>query len=138
MRIRIEGRDLPGGASYVGLQVGKVVEQIHPADVPVAVWTAAANLVARPEEAPDLRGPAIHGKPGDRFLYLSWSRLVEGEPVMFRRAKLMLDSVDAATLKQAAAEGQALVARLGLTAKDGTPRCAAVRPPDITWTAEAD
>ena len=34
----------------------------------------------------------------------------------------------------AAAAGASLVADLGLTMADGTPVCAAVRPPAIRWT----
>jgi hypothetical protein len=48
---------------------------------------------------------------------------------MFRRAKLMLEHLDPTVL-----EGHTVEARLGLTDAKGHPRCAAVRPPDITWT----
>jgi len=46
----------------------------------------------------------------------------------------MLDSVDQETLRKAAA-GDGLVAALCLTAADGSPVCAAVRTPKITWSA---
>ena len=51
-----------------------------------------------------------------------------------RRAKLMLDAVPDHVLAAAAGRG-VLVGRLGLTDSDGGPRCAAVRPPVVTWSA---
>jgi hypothetical protein len=59
--------------------------------------------------------------PGDRFVYLSWWRDGEG---MFRRAKLMLDSLPSY-------EDQVLTVRLAM--RDGSPLCAAVRPPVLVW-----
>lgn len=138
MQIRVEGYALPGrfGARdvHVGIQVRQEVVQLVPADVPEAVWTTEASLITTPDGAYDLRGPGIHGKRGDRFLYLSWREVDHGMTRMFRRLKIMLDAVDDASLVEADQPGRALVARVGLTAKDGTPRCAAVRPPDITWS----
>ena len=46
-------------------------------------------------DGPDFRGPAVQGKRGERFLYLTWGDVgPDGEFEMFRRAKLMLDRVD--------------------------------------------
>ena len=53
---------------------------------------------------------------------------------MVRRAKLMLAAVDDATIEAAECNGRPLVGRLSLTGKDGTPVCAAVRPPAIAWS----
>jgi len=84
----------------------------------------------------DLRGPFVQGRKGDRFFYLSWGTVdAAGGFTMFRRAKLMLDDVDAGTIDDACAPGQVLVATLALTDGKGGPRCAAVRPPAISWTA---
>ena len=72
----------------------------------------------------------MHGRPGGRFLYLSWGGVgPDGHRAMFRRAKLMLDPDLLAT-----AAGATLTGALGLTMADGTPVCAAVRPPRIAWT----
>jgi hypothetical protein len=99
-----------------------------------SMWTR--TFVADDGEI-DFRGPFVHGKRGDRFLYLSWGTVGEANTFgMFRRAKLMLSAVDRAVLRAASRSGQRLVGRLGLTGGDGGPRCAAVRPPAITWTAE--
>jgi hypothetical protein len=114
---------LPGVT--VGVQRGTEVVDVRGADGGDLRWT----LEARRTGAHDLRGPYVHGRPGARFLYLSWAREPEG---MFRRAKLMLDEVPAALLD--GAEEQALLATLPLAMADGSPVCAAVRPPQIAWT----
>jgi len=54
---------------------------------------------------------------------------------MFRRVKLMLAAVLAEVLVAASQPGKVLIGALELTAADGSPLCAAVRPPKITWTA---
>ena len=39
----------------------------------------------------DLRGPAVHGRKGERFLYLTWGDVgADDSFAMFRRAKLMI------------------------------------------------
>ena len=75
----------------------------------------------------------MHGRPGARFLYLSWGA-VHGETfAAFRRAKLLFGDIPTPLLRAAHDSGGTLVARLGLTDAAGGPRCARVRPPDITW-----
>jgi hypothetical protein len=78
----------------------------------------------------DVTGPYVEGRPGGRFVYLSWTQ----DGTMFRRAKLMLDGVPAEVLAAADRDGT-LVARLGLTDARGGPLCAAVRPPVVRWSA---
>ena len=46
----------------------------------------------------DFRGPAVHGKKGDRFLYVTWVDQVGGHFHGFRRGKLMLDRIDPAVV----------------------------------------
>jgi hypothetical protein len=136
MQIVVEGHDLPGRPDVlVGMQVGKEVVGLVPATAATVRWAVDVEVVTTADGGVDVRGSAVHGRRGDRFLYLSWgTRTGEAGFTMFRRAKLMLDAVDPRTL-EAAAGGGGLVATLGLTAADGSPRCAAVRPPNITWSA---
>jgi hypothetical protein len=144
VHIRIEGSDLPGrrgGAEsdalrlanvHVGVQrKAEVVDRI-PADAAAAVWDL--EVTSREVDGLlDVGGPWVHGRPGARFLYLSWGAVSADGFAMFRRAKLMFGDVPTAVLR-AAHDGQgALVGRLGLTDSCGGPRCARVRPPDITW-----
>lgn len=126
MRIVVTGVDcplLPGVT--VGVQRGTEVVQSFPADGSVLTWELDARLVGV-----ELRGPFVHGRPGDRFLYLSWHQEGVGR---FRRAKLMLDAVPAELLQRA--EAGHLAARVGLVMPNGSPVCAAVRPPRIEWSA---
>jgi len=135
MRLVIRGHDLPG-ASYaghariaVGLQVRDEPAEVVPGDAPSALWETEVRLVDG-----DARGPAVHGRRGERFVYLTWGEVSDGGFAMFRRAKLMLDRVDAVLLTEAEESGRPLVADVGLTDEKGGPRCARVDPPAIRWS----
>lgn len=144
MRILIEGVDLPGrrgaaavdplplGTVHVGVQRGAEVVDAVPADAASASWDL--QITSRDIDGLlDVGGPYVHGRPGARFLYLSWG-VVDGTGfAMFRRAKLLFGDVPGELLRAAHDHDTLLVGRLGLTGDDGTPRCARVRPPDITW-----
>ncbi|WP_406864633.1 DUF5990 family protein [Streptomyces sp. HUAS MG47] len=144
MRIRIEGSELPGrtctpAPGFPGYDDVRVAVQRrgrpdelldpHPGDAAAAAWVLECTVTAT-DAGFDVEGPWIQGRPGGRFVYLSWT----AEGGMFRRAKLMLDGVEPGTLADAVAAGL-LVARLGLTDAKGQPLCAAVRPPLVTWSA---
>jgi Family of unknown function (DUF5990) len=124
-----------GGYSnvHVGVQRKNRREEVldlHPGDAAMAVWTF--DLVV---DGTDVRGPYIQGRPGGRFIYLSWGTVDDaGRFTLFRRAKLMFEDVPAGVLGSAAKFGL-LVGRLGLTDAKGNPLCARVRPPQISWTA---
>jgi Family of unknown function (DUF5990) len=142
--IRIEGTDLPGrrvGAESDALrlrnvQVGvqrkaEVVDRV-PADAAVVTWDL--EVASREVDGLlDVGGPWVHGRPGARFLYLSWGAVDGDRFAMFRRAKLLFGDVPTGVLRSAHEGVGVLVGRLGLTDPDGGPRCARVRPPDITW-----
>jgi Family of unknown function (DUF5990) len=95
-------------------------------------WTARSTSAGA---APDVTGPYIQGRPGGRFIYLSWVTVDDSDSAtMFRRAKLWLDSgVPSEILISAARRGR-LLGRLRLTDAKGNPLCAAVRPPSIEWS----
>jgi hypothetical protein len=148
VRIRIEGSDLPGrgagaeagalrlGNVHVGVQrKAEVVDRV-PCDAGSATWTF--DVTSREVDGLlDVGGPWVHGRPGARFLYLSWGRVDGDTFAMFRRAKLLFGDIPTALLRAAHDdEGSVLVARIGLTDEHGGPRSARVRPPDIAWTLE--
>lgn len=147
VRIRIEAIDLPGrgtGAEahrlrlsnvHVGVQRGtEVVDRVR-ADAPAATWQF--EITSREVGgALDVGGPWVHGRPGARFLYLSWGAVSDDRFEMFRRAKLMFGDVPGETLRAGHDGAGALVARLALTDARGEPVCARVRPPAITWSVE--
>uniref|UniRef100_A0AAU2K1S4 DUF5990 family protein n=1 Tax=Streptomyces sp. NBC_00049 TaxID=2903617 RepID=A0AAU2K1S4_9ACTN len=157
MRIRIEAVDLPGATcppaapadgstpSYGNVHVavqrrdrpGELLDP-QPGDAATATWTleCTAAAPAAPAAGPDVKGPYVQGRPGGRFVYLSWGEVDgSGAFTMFRRAKLMLDAVPVDVL-ETAARGGVLVGRLGLTDARGEPLCARVVPPRISWTVE--
>lgn len=116
---------------HVGVQCKAEVVGLLPADVEEAVWEVEVS----PHNG-DFRGPYVQGRPGERFLYLSWGTVAnDGTFEMFRRAKLMLGLIDGEVLATAARPGRRLQATLSLTGADGGPRCAALRPPAISWSA---
>ncbi len=151
--IRIEGFNLPGRRCvglpgiakpvyenvHVGVQQGRDVVNRVPGDAATASWELELAVVTGRDGNPDLRGPWVHGKPGDRFLYLSWGECdALGHFDSFRRAKLMLGTIDAALVHEAVAGGSVITARLPLTDARGGPICAAVRPPTIQWSLADD
>ena len=147
MRIRIEGSDLPGrrggaqagalrlGNVHVGVQrKAEVVDRVA-ADADGAAWSF--DVTSREVDGLlDVGGPWVHGRPGARFLYLSWGAVTGEEFAMFRRAKLMFGDIPTGLLRAAHDGEGTLVGRLGLTDAAGEPVCARVRPPAITWSVE--
>jgi hypothetical protein len=145
VRIRIEGSDLPGrgagdqagalrlGRVHVGVQRKVEVVERFPCDAEAVAWTF--DVTSREVDGLlDVGGPWVHGRPGARFLYLSWGGVDGDTFAMFRRAKLLFGDIPTAMLRAAHDDGAVLVARLGLTDPHGGPLSGRVRPPDITWT----
>ncbi len=148
MRVTIRGHDLPGTRFmsdgellehvHVAVQVGRDPVGLVPGDAPLAEWSVEVRPVVDDDGGIDVRGPAIHGKRGERFLYLTWGDVdVDRSFRMFRRAKLMVADIPPALLAHAAGatgDEAVLVAELGLSDEKGCPRCARVRPPAIRWS----
>jgi len=132
MLVVIEGRDLPGRrfSSYVdvhvALQVRQAPEAPVPGDATSARWETTVHVVDG-----DFRGPAVHGRRGERFLYLTWGSPNGDDWRMFRRAKLMLAGAPPV------GDDDTLVATVTLTDEQGAPRCARVDPPAIVWSRQA-
>jgi hypothetical protein len=146
MRIVIEGHDLPGAEFvsdgvalhnvHVAVQIGNQPVGLVRGDAGSARWEVDVRAVIA-DGVVDVRGPAVHGNKGERFLYLTWGDVGAGESfAMFRRAKLMLGSIEPAMLAAAARDDGTLVASVSLTDECGGPRCARVNPPLISWRSE--
>jgi hypothetical protein len=140
----LPGRDIGPGGGFPGARNVHVGVQrkdrrdellgLTPGDAPSARWAFEAT-VAPADDGFDFKGPYIQGRPGARFVYLSWGTVDDDSAfTMFRRAKLWLDAIDAVTLDAARQYGS-LVARLELTDAKGHPLCASVRPPLVRWSA---
>lgn len=143
MLIRIEAHGLPGRDSsnhrdiHVGVQRRGRSDDILdpvPADVVTAAWEFEVTAVPGLDGV-DVRGPYVQGRPGGRFVYLSWGTFQEGTFSMFGRSKLLLSEVDATTLAAATASGM-LVGQFGVLDERGRLRMAAVKPPAVTWSAQ--
>ena len=88
MRIVIEGHDLPGARFvsdgvplhnvHVAVQIGKEPVGLVPGDADGARWEVDVRTVVT-DDGVDLRGPAVHGRKGDRFLYLTWGDVGAGD-----------------------------------------------------------
>ena len=132
MRLVIEGWNLPGRdcGSYrdihVGTQIRRDPAELVPADAASATWELDVEVVDR-NGARDFRGPAVQGRRGERFVYLTWGELRDGTFTMFRRTKLMLLDVPDPDRSR-------VTARIDLTDECGMPRCARLRPPALTWS----
>lgn len=124
MRLLIRGHRLPGLTCgpypnvHVGIQVRSEPAALVPADAAAAEWTAEISTVDG-----DFRGPAVQGRKGERFVYLTWGTVADGSFSMFRRAKLMLADLPAGA--------DQVTVDVDLTDEQGMPRCARLRPPAL-------
>ena len=146
MRVHVVGEALPGrsfprpeGGLYenvhVALQDGRDPVGLVPGNANDASWEVDVRVVTTADGHVDFRGSAVHGKRGDRFLYLTWGDVGDdGSFEMFRRAKLMLDRVDPAVMQGAIDDARVLTAKVQLTDAQGGPRCARVDPPAVQWS----
>ena len=134
MLLEIRGHHLPGRSwhlddgpchdVHVGVQLGREPSELVPGDADGATWTVEVAV----RDGPDFRGPAVQGRKGERFVYLTWGDLPAGGTfTMFRRAKLMLADV----LPHLRGPGATVVATVDLTDERGGPRCARLRPPAL-------
>ena len=137
--VRIVGRRLPGstwsGRSgiHVGVQRGTEVVGLVPGDMGEAHFDLEIDVEAGAEGAIDFRGPYVHGRGGERFLYLSWGEVdAEGTFTMFRRVKLHLRPL-AEQYQAKLPKAKRVEAYLELTDPKGRPVAASVRPPWVTW-----
>ena len=144
MRIGIRGRNLPGRRFscadgpyenvHVAVQSGTEPLGLVPGDSPSASWDIEVRVAIDDDGHLDFRGPVVHGKRGDRFIYLTWGEVADDPPfTMFRRAKLMLNRIDADLVRTAEKSDRPLIAAIDLTDDRGGPRCARVDPPALSW-----
>ncbi|MFI0978555.1 DUF5990 family protein [Streptomyces sp. NPDC021093] len=135
LKVRIVGHDLPGAECgefrevHVAVQRKKDPEGLVRGDAAEAVWEFPVEVVRGRDGGVDFKGPHVQGRPGERFVYLTWGEVGEdGEFEMFRRAKIFLADLPGELVASGEAEG-----RVGLTDGAGMPLCAGVRPPGIVW-----
>jgi hypothetical protein len=81
----------------------------------------------------DFSGQFVHGKPGERFVYLSWKPRgwkpgtpEPGAPHCVRRMKVHLSKIPWPQIERALKSRSCLEAVIAGTARDGGPNCASV------------
>jgi hypothetical protein len=102
-------------------------------------WMTCVAVKQLDDGTLDFSGPAVHGKRGERFFYLSWSGETGGVRVMFRRLKIHLREVKPAQWSTVMRPGarKLLQARVHAIAKDGGPACASVPLLGGGWTIQS-
>ena len=86
---------------------------------------------------PDFTGPLVHGRPGERFLYLSWGRVTtDNKHDMFRRLKLYLSPVSRESWSSPGVTWEhvkrgSITTSVNGSGPDGTPHCGTV---EVRWT----
>lgn len=135
--VRVRAVDPPFASHHTvsfGLQVGRDVVEPVPA-ISTTTFDATFDVVHDAGAPPDFRGHHVHGRKGDRFLYLSWGVPDGTEPfVMFARAKIELAGIPTDVLDDVIEHGGVLVAELRATNQRGQPATGSVRPVD--WSVE--
>ena len=141
LAIRIVAVDPPGncyGAArpiLLGTQRNKDVEQIGLA-TETAEFLLDIGVVSTPDGF-DFKGPYVHGRKGDRVLYLSWGVEQAGEGFeMFARAKLKFEDLGPELLVAALAlDEPSLTCTMQATNEKGHPASGTIRPPRLAWSA---
>lgn len=59
---------------HVGVQIRQDPARLVRADESEARWEVDVEVI-RNDGALDFRGPGVHGKRGDRFIYLTWGNV---------------------------------------------------------------
>jgi hypothetical protein len=129
------GGDEPAPNVHVGVQVRRDPVDIVPGDAATAQWQLDVRVEMDDDGAFDFKGPAVQGRRGERFIYLTWGDLdADGTFRMFRRAKLMLGQVEPELIRDASTGGRPLQATVDLTDGCGGPRCGRVGAPALSWS----
>lgn len=101
-----------------------------------AIFETRLTVVGVHDGPPDFKGPHVHGKKGDRFIYLTWGADDGVQPfVMFARAKLKLADIPGEVLAKAGTtEGVILECRLEATNAKSQPASGTIKPPAFAWS----
>ncbi|CAA9547736.1 MAG: hypothetical protein AVDCRST_MAG87-614 [uncultured Thermomicrobiales bacterium] len=123
------------GGLHLGLQRGSEVID------PVPATAGSVHFALTVEVTPigdggafDARGPYVHGRRGDRFLYLSWGELDrDGAFGMVMRTKIKLEPIEPDLVVRALESGAALRGTLSLVDAAGKPVTGTVPSERIEW-----
>ncbi|MEM7369450.1 MAG: DUF5990 family protein [Bacteroidota bacterium] len=121
------------GPIFVGIQKKQEVEELTPGDAQEKIFKLSVQVNADKQGEPNFLGPYVFGKTGDKFLYLVWLYVFQGEQHRFRRAKIKLNHLRWEAIEAAIASQQALIAHIRMTDQKSGPVCASLKGTQIRW-----
>ena len=120
---------------HLGMQRGS--EVIDPVPAMAGTVSFALTVEVTPISdgvAFDTRGPYVHGRRGDRFLYLSWGEVDrDGAFGMVMRTKIALGAIAGDLIARALESGATLRGTLSLVDAAGKPVSGTVPSGRIAW-----
>ena len=137
INIRLKCSNFPGLAFEdkhpisVGVQRKNEVVDAVPGDTGLATFSIPVKIKEGRDGRPDFLGPNVHGKVGDRFLYLVWFEN-KGKQERFRRAKVKLSHL---TWQQVQSD---IETEVTMTDHRGGPVCATIPADLIKWQFTSD
>ncbi len=140
VRVRVVAIDPPFEAEHgmvFGMQRGRSIHAPLPADR-TAAFEFEIEVGPGRSGRLDFRGPFVHGRPGDRFLYLWWGPAGTEQGAPLARAKLKLGQVATDLLDRCRDDGSVLVAELMATDDRGRPASGTIREPGVRWSVAPD
>ena len=121
---------------YVGVQRKREAVGLTRGDAKRAVFNFPVDVLSTPYGGLDYSGPFVHGKKGERFIYLSWGELgKDGSFTMFRRAKLKLARIDTGEIARVLSSKSSAVVQgsLRMTDEEGGPVCGSSVSEKVSW-----
>ena len=134
MQISVEPLpSVPAGMLQLGVQRGKTVVNVQDVQPELTCLqvTLEVTAVPQPDNTFDWKGPYVHGRPGERFLYLNWGQQQSDTWHGLRRAKIPLGLIPTELIEKATAQNDILHGTLSGIAKDGGPVAASVKT--VQW-----
>lgn len=137
--IQLRCRNFPGRSFethnhvHLGVQRKEDIVEGTPGDADYKVFNLPVFIQEKTDGTPDFKGDFVHGKLGDRFLYLVWFDMKAGRNVMFRRAKIKLQHLTWEDINPALSGQTSITAEMFLTDKKGGPVCASLKEENIRW-----
>jgi hypothetical protein len=137
--LKIRCHNLPGvqvgerTAVRLGIQKRQEVIEDVAADVEEAIFFAPIRVEFKDTDVADFYGPFVHGKPGERFLYLCWGERNGKQWEGFSRAKLQLLPIPHTLLFRASDNNSPLEVSLTMTDEKGKIICATIKEKQLFW-----
>jgi len=121
------------GTIYLGVQQKKEIVMDTPTTIASKDFIVPIQVKPAKDGQPNFLGDFVHGKVGDRFLYLVWYRKNGVHKEGFRRAKIKLAPIIWEYIEKAIQFNKPIEAKINLTDNKGGPVCATLKPTNIEW-----